>query len=94
MSWPKVTVISEILQPMKKLKSPDLGFLLTPRSLEPPLVDCTDMVSTERLLLSRLFNICTKLSTDGGAVMVDFLDEDGFSLELMVTGTDFITIST
>lgn len=65
--------------------SPDLGFFLTPGSLEPLPVHGADMVSTERLLLSCLLNICTKLSTDGGAVMVDLLVEDGFWVELTLT---------
>uniref|UniRef100_A0A1A8FHP8 Family with sequence similarity 193, member B n=1 Tax=Nothobranchius korthausae TaxID=1143690 RepID=A0A1A8FHP8_9TELE len=42
------------------------------------------MEYTKQLLLSCLLNICSRLSPDGGPVPADVLDEDKFSVELVV----------
>lgn len=87
-SWQRVTLILELLQHKKKLKRaqvlvPVLFSLLT-RSLEPCSDDTTNMEYTKQLLLSCLLNICHKLSASGGPVAADILDEDKFSVELVV----------
>uniref|UniRef100_A0A8P4KBM0 HEAT repeat-containing protein 1 n=1 Tax=Dicentrarchus labrax TaxID=13489 RepID=A0A8P4KBM0_DICLA len=86
-SWQRVTLILELLQHKKKLKRaqmlvPVLFSLLA--SLEPCSGDHTNMEYTKQLLLSCLLNVCHKLSPDGGAVGADVLDEDKFSVELVV----------
>uniref|UniRef100_A0A8P4KGS8 HEAT repeat-containing protein 1 n=1 Tax=Dicentrarchus labrax TaxID=13489 RepID=A0A8P4KGS8_DICLA len=80
-SWQRVTLILELLQHKKKLKRaqmlvPVLFSLLA--SLEPCSGDHTNMEYTKQLLLSCLLNVCHKLSPD------DVLDEDKFSVELVV----------
>ncbi|GLD57809.1 HEAT repeat-containing protein 1 [Lates japonicus] len=59
-------------------------FSLLSRSLEPSSGDQTNMEYTKQLLLSCLLNVCHKLSPDGGPVPPDVLDEDKFSVELVV----------
>uniref|UniRef100_A0A3Q0SAU3 HEAT repeat-containing protein 1 n=1 Tax=Amphilophus citrinellus TaxID=61819 RepID=A0A3Q0SAU3_AMPCI len=86
-SWQRVTLILELLQHKKKLKRaqvlvPVLFSLLT--SLEPCSDDNANMEYTKQLLLSCLLNICHKLSAGGGPVAADILDEDKFSVELVV----------
>ncbi|KAM9336216.1 HEAT repeat-containing protein 1 [Symphorus nematophorus] len=88
-SWQRVTLILELLQHKKKLKRAQLLvpvlFSLLARSLEPgSSADHTNMEYTKQLLLSCLLNICHKLCPEGGAVAADVLDEDKFSVELVV----------
>lgn len=88
MSWQRVTLILELLQHKKKLKRAQtlvpVLFSLLARSLESSPGDQTNMEYTKQLLLSCLLNVCHKLSPDGGAVGPDVLDEDKFSVELVV----------
>ncbi|XP_070846670.1 HEAT repeat-containing protein 1 [Chaetodon trifascialis] len=87
-SWRRVTLILELLQHKKKLKRAQVLvpvlFSLLARSLEPSPGDHANMEYTKQLLLSCLLNVCHKLSPDGGAVGGDLLDEDKFSVELVV----------
>ncbi|XP_073345886.1 HEAT repeat-containing protein 1 isoform X2 [Pagrus major] len=87
-SWQRVTLILELLQHKKKLKRAQMLvpvlFSLLARSLEPCSGDHTNMEYTKQLLLSCLLNVCHKLSPDGQAVAADVLDEDKFSVELVV----------
>nr|XP_033467663.1 HEAT repeat-containing protein 1 isoform X1 [Epinephelus lanceolatus] len=87
-SWQRVTLILELLQHKKKLKRAQtlvpVLFSLLARSLESSPGDQTNMEYTKQLLLSCLLNVCHKLSPDGGAVGPDVLDEDKFSVELVV----------
>ncbi|XP_039991801.1 HEAT repeat-containing protein 1 [Xiphias gladius] len=86
--WQRVTLILELLQHKKKLKRAQMLvpvlFALLSRSLEPCSADQTNMEYTKQLLLSCLLNVCQKLSPDGGPVAADVLDEDKFSVELVV----------
>ncbi|KAG7470408.1 HEAT repeat-containing 1 [Solea senegalensis] len=84
--WQRVTLILELLQHKKKLKRghtlvPVLFSLLS-RSLEASSED--HMEYTKQLLLSCLLNICRRLSPEGGAPPPDVLEEDKFSVELVV----------
>uniref|UniRef100_A0A671WPT1 HEAT repeat-containing protein 1 n=1 Tax=Sparus aurata TaxID=8175 RepID=A0A671WPT1_SPAAU len=86
-SWQRVTLILELLQHKKKLKRaqmlvPVLFSLLG--SLEPCPGDHSNMEYTKQLLLSCLLNVCNKLSPDGRADPKHVLDEDKFSVELVV----------
>ncbi|XP_070707428.1 HEAT repeat-containing protein 1 [Pempheris klunzingeri] len=87
-SWQRVTLILELLQHKKKLKRPQMLvpvlFSLLARSLEPCSGGDTNMEYTKQLLLSCLLNVCHKLSPEGGAVGPDVLDEEKFSVELVV----------
>uniref|UniRef100_A0A671WLT3 HEAT repeat-containing protein 1 n=1 Tax=Sparus aurata TaxID=8175 RepID=A0A671WLT3_SPAAU len=87
-SWQRVTLILELLQHKKKLKRAQMLvpvlFSLLGRSLEPCPGDHSNMEYTKQLLLSCLLNVCNKLSPDGRAVAADVLDEDKFSVELVV----------
>ncbi|XP_008297346.1 HEAT repeat-containing protein 1 [Stegastes partitus] len=87
-SWQRVTLILELLQHKKKLKRAQtlvpVLFSLLARSLEPGSADHTNMEYTKQLLLSCLLNICHRLSPDGGPVAADVLDEEKFSVELVV----------
>ncbi|XP_075934426.1 HEAT repeat-containing protein 1 isoform X1 [Anarhichas minor] len=87
-SWNRVTLILELLQHKKKLKRAQtlvpVLFSLLARSLEPGTDDHTNMEYTKQLLLSCLLNVCHKLCPEGGAVGPDVLDEDKFSVELVV----------
>uniref|UniRef100_A0A1A8RMW0 HEAT repeat-containing protein 1 n=2 Tax=Nothobranchius rachovii TaxID=451742 RepID=A0A1A8RMW0_9TELE len=87
-SWQRVTLILELLQHKKKLKRAQMLvpvlFSLLSRCLEPGAGDQTSMEYTKQLLLSCLLNICSRLSPDGGPVPADVLDEDKFSVELVV----------
>ncbi|XP_044034092.1 HEAT repeat-containing protein 1 isoform X1 [Siniperca chuatsi] len=87
-SWQRVTLILELLQHKKKLKRAQMLvpvlFSLLARSLEPGSGDQTNMEYTKQLLLSCLLNVCHKLSPGGGAAGPDVLDEDKFSVELVV----------
>ncbi|XP_059180177.1 HEAT repeat-containing protein 1 isoform X2 [Centropristis striata] len=87
-SWRRVTLILELLQHKKKLKRAQalvpVLFSLLARTLEACPDDHTNMEYTKQLLLSCLLNVLHKLSPDGGAVGPDVLDEDKFSVELVV----------
>ncbi|KAI7796665.1 HEAT repeat-containing protein 1 [Triplophysa rosa] len=87
-SWPRVTLILELLQHKKKLKRaqclvPALFHLLS-RCLERAAAEQENMEYTKQLILICLLNICHKLSPDGGAVSKDVLEEDKFNVELVV----------
>ncbi|XP_068615018.1 HEAT repeat-containing protein 1, partial [Brachionichthys hirsutus] len=86
--WQRVTLILELLQHKKKLRRGQVLvpvlFTLLARSLEPCSDDGINMEYTKQLLLSCLLNVCLKLSPDGRPVAADVLDEDGFSVELVV----------
>uniref|UniRef100_I3KSE2 HEAT repeat-containing protein 1 n=1 Tax=Oreochromis niloticus TaxID=8128 RepID=I3KSE2_ORENI len=80
-SWQRVALILELLQHKKKLKRAQVLvpvlFSLLARSMEPCSDDNANMEYTKQLLLSCLLNICHKLAPD-------VLDEDKFSVELVV----------
>ncbi|XP_077024538.1 HEAT repeat-containing protein 1 [Tamandua tetradactyla] len=86
--WQRVTIILELLQHKKKLKSPQILiptlFNLLSRSLEPSSLESGNMEYTKQLILSCLLNICQKLSPDGGKIPKDVLDEEKFNVELIV----------
>uniref|UniRef100_A0A8C6C499 HEAT repeat-containing protein 1 n=1 Tax=Monodon monoceros TaxID=40151 RepID=A0A8C6C499_MONMO len=86
--WQRATLILELLQHKKKLKSPQILiptlFNLLSRCLEPLPPEQGSMEYTKQLILSCLLNICQKLSPDGGKVPKDVLDEEKFNVELIV----------
>ncbi|XP_062938968.1 HEAT repeat-containing protein 1 isoform X2 [Cynocephalus volans] len=86
--WQRVTLILELLQHKKKLKSPQILiptlFNLLSRCLEPLPREQGNMEYTKQLILSCLLNICQKLSPDGGKIPKDILDEEKFNVELIV----------
>ncbi|ROL40980.1 HEAT repeat-containing protein 1 [Anabarilius grahami] len=87
-SWPRVTLILELLQHKKKLKRaqflvPALFNLLS-RCLEPAAAEQENIEYTKQLILSCLLNVCQKLSPDGGSISKDVLEEDKFNVELVV----------
>ncbi|KAM9838096.1 HEAT repeat-containing protein 1 [Aulostomus maculatus] len=87
-SWQRVTLILELLQHKKKLKRAQMLvpvlFSLLSRSLEACSGDQTNMEYTKQLLLSCLLHVCNRLSPEGRPVGADVLDEDRFSVELVV----------
>ncbi|XP_032098162.1 HEAT repeat-containing protein 1 isoform X2 [Sapajus apella] len=86
--WQRVTLILELLQHKKKLKSPQILvptlFNLLSRCLEPLPQEQGNMEYTKQLILSCLLSICQKLSPDGGKIPKDILDEEKFNVELIV----------
>ncbi|XP_016100231.1 HEAT repeat-containing protein 1-like [Sinocyclocheilus grahami] len=87
-SWPRVTLILELLQHKKKLRRaqclvPALFNLLF-RCLEPVAAEQENLEYTKQLILSCLLNVCQKLSPDGGPISKDVLEEDQFNVELVV----------
>uniref|UniRef100_A0A8D2D6B0 HEAT repeat-containing protein 1 n=1 Tax=Sciurus vulgaris TaxID=55149 RepID=A0A8D2D6B0_SCIVU len=86
--WQRVTLILELLQHKKKLKSPQILiptlFNLLSRCLEPLPPEQGNMEYTKQLILSCLLNICQKLSPDGGRIPKDVVDEEKFNVELIV----------
>ncbi|KAA0725519.1 HEAT repeat-containing protein 1 [Triplophysa tibetana] len=87
-SWPRITLILELLQHKKKLKRaqclvPALFHLLS-RCLECAAAEQENIEYTKQLILICLLNICQKLSPDGGPVSKDLLEEDKFNVELVV----------
>lgn len=86
--WQRVTLILELLQHKKKLKSPQILiptlFNLLSRCLEPLPPEQGSMEYTKQLILSCLLNICQKLSPDGSKIPKDILDEEKFNVELIV----------
>ncbi|XP_036775218.2 HEAT repeat-containing protein 1 isoform X2 [Manis pentadactyla] len=86
--WQRVTLILELLQHKKKLKSPQILiptlFNLLSRCLEPLPPEQGNMEYTKQLILSCLLNICQKLSSDGSKIPKDVLDEEKFNVELIV----------
>ncbi|XP_024117299.1 HEAT repeat-containing protein 1 isoform X1 [Oryzias melastigma] len=87
-SWQKVTLILELLQHKKKLKRAQMLvpvlFSLLSRSLEPQAGNHGNMEYTKQLLLSCLLNICLKMVPESAGVTPVMLDEDKFSVELVV----------
>uniref|UniRef100_A0A673K9U4 HEAT repeat-containing protein 1 n=1 Tax=Sinocyclocheilus rhinocerous TaxID=307959 RepID=A0A673K9U4_9TELE len=87
-SWPRVTLILELLQHKKKLRRaqclvPALFNLLS-RCLDPAAAEQENLEYTKQLILSCLLNVCQKLSPDGGPISKDVLEEDTFNVELVV----------
>ncbi|KAM4828879.1 HEAT repeat-containing protein 1 [Thomomys bottae] len=86
--WQRVTLILELLQHKKKLKSPQILiptlFNLLSRCLEPKSPEQGNMEYTKQLILSCLLNICQKLSPDGGRIPKDVVDAEKFNVELIV----------
>ncbi|XP_058525366.1 HEAT repeat-containing protein 1 isoform X2 [Ochotona princeps] len=86
--WQRVTLILELLQHKKKLKSPHILiptlFNLLSRCLEPLPQEQGNMEYTKQLILGCLLNICQKLSPDGGKIPKDVVDEEKFNVELIV----------
>ncbi|XP_062234895.1 HEAT repeat-containing protein 1 isoform X2 [Platichthys flesus] len=86
--WQRVTLILELLQHKKKLKRAQalvpVLFSLLSRSLEPCSGGHANMEYTKQLLLSCLLNVSHKLSPDGRPLGPDVLEEDKFSVELVV----------
>uniref|UniRef100_A0A2K6FIH7 HEAT repeat-containing protein 1 n=1 Tax=Propithecus coquereli TaxID=379532 RepID=A0A2K6FIH7_PROCO len=86
--WQRVTLILELLQHKKKLKSPQILmptlFNLLSRCLEPLPPEQGNMEYTKQLILGCLLNICQKLSPDGGRIPKDVVDEEKFNVELIV----------
>ncbi|XP_015359837.1 HEAT repeat-containing protein 1 isoform X1 [Marmota marmota marmota] len=86
--WQRVTLILELLQHKKKLKSPQILiptlFNLLSRCLEALPPEQGNMEYTKQLILSCLLNICQKLSPDGGRIPKDVVDEEKFNVELIV----------
>uniref|UniRef100_A0A8C0DRX7 HEAT repeat-containing protein 1 n=1 Tax=Balaenoptera musculus TaxID=9771 RepID=A0A8C0DRX7_BALMU len=86
--WQRTTLILELLQHKKKLKSPQILiptlFNLLSRCLEPLPPEQGSMEYTKQLILSCLLNICQKLSPDGSKIPKDVLDEEKFNVELIV----------
>uniref|UniRef100_A0A9J7XVY5 HEAT repeat-containing protein 1 n=1 Tax=Cyprinus carpio carpio TaxID=630221 RepID=A0A9J7XVY5_CYPCA len=85
-SWPRVTLILELLQHKKKLRRAECLvpalFNLLSRCLEPAAAEQENLEYTKQLILSCLLNVCQKLSPDGGPINV--LEEDKFNVELVV----------
>uniref|UniRef100_A0A4X2KD30 HEAT repeat-containing protein 1 n=1 Tax=Vombatus ursinus TaxID=29139 RepID=A0A4X2KD30_VOMUR len=86
--WQRVTLILELLQHKKKLKSPQLLvpclFNLLSRCLETLPLEQGNLEYTKQLILSCLLNICQKLSPDGSKLPKGVLDEEKFNVELLV----------
>ncbi|XP_029383324.1 HEAT repeat-containing protein 1 isoform X2 [Echeneis naucrates] len=86
--WQRVTLILELLQHKKKLKRAQMLvpvlFSLLSRSLESNSGDHTNIEYTRQLLLGCLLNVCHRLCPDGRPAGPDILDEDKFSVELVV----------
>ncbi|XP_074079057.1 HEAT repeat-containing protein 1 isoform X2 [Macrotis lagotis] len=86
--WQRVTLILELLQHKKKLKSPQLLvpclFNLLSRCLETLPPEQGNLEYTKQLILSCLLNICQKLSPDGSKIPKGILDEEKFNVELLV----------
>ncbi|XP_043109963.1 HEAT repeat-containing protein 1 isoform X3 [Puntigrus tetrazona] len=87
-SWPRVTLILELLQHKKKLRRPQCLvpalFNLLSRCQEPASAKLENLEYTKQLILSCILNVCQKLSPDGGPISKDVLEEDKFNVELVV----------
>ncbi|XP_067844821.1 HEAT repeat-containing protein 1 isoform X2 [Heptranchias perlo] len=87
-NWQRVTLIMELLQHKKKLKSPQILvptlFSLLSRCLDPSLSEQGSLEYTKQLVLNCLLNLCQKLSPDGTRISKDVLDEEKFNVELIV----------
>ncbi|XP_067901387.1 HEAT repeat-containing protein 1 [Heterodontus francisci] len=87
-NWQRVTLIVELLQHKKKLKSPQILvptlFSLLSRCLDPSLSEEGSLEYTKQLVLNCLLNLCQKLSPDGNRISKDVLDEEKFNVELIV----------
>ncbi|XP_078413403.1 HEAT repeat-containing protein 1 isoform X1 [Cetorhinus maximus] len=87
-NWQRVTVIVELLQHKKKLRSPQILvptlFNLLSRCLDPSLSEEGSLEYTKQLVLNCLLNLCQKLSPEGTRISKDVLDEEKFNVELIV----------
>lgn len=87
-NWPRTTIILELLQHKKKLKEPHLLvptlFYLLSRCLESSNLKQENFEYNQQLILSCLHNICQKLLADNGKSAKEILDEEKFSVELIV----------
>ncbi|XP_078085724.1 HEAT repeat-containing protein 1 isoform X2 [Mustelus asterias] len=87
-NWQRVTLIVELLQHKKKLRSPQILvptlFSLLSRCLDPSSSEEGSLEYTKQLILNCLLNLCQKLSPDGTSVSKDILDEEKFNVELIV----------
>ncbi|XP_037133916.1 HEAT repeat-containing protein 1 isoform X2 [Syngnathus acus] len=87
-SWHRVTLILELLQHKKKLKRAQMLvpvlFSLLARSLEASAPEQPNIEYTRQLLLGCLLNVCNKMAPDGQPSGPDVLEEDKFSVELVV----------
>ncbi|XP_072367776.1 HEAT repeat-containing protein 1 [Scyliorhinus torazame] len=87
-NWQRVTLILELLQHKKKLRSPQILvstlFSLLSRCLDPSLSEEGSLEYTKQLVLNCLLNLCQKLSPDGTKISKDVLDEEKFNVELIV----------
>ncbi|KAF3842778.1 hypothetical protein F7725_001627 [Dissostichus mawsoni] len=85
--WRRVSLILELLQNKKKLKRAQslvpVLFSLLHRSLDSSPSDDTN-IEYIKLLLSCLLNIVQKLKPEGGAAGTEHLEEEKFSVELVV----------
>ncbi|KAM8836642.1 HEAT repeat-containing protein 1 isoform 2-T3 [Spinachia spinachia] len=88
LSWRRVTTILELLQLKKKLRRAETVVValisLLARSQQAHSVDPADMEYTKQLLLSCLLILLEKLYPEGGAAGPAPLEEDKFSVELVV----------
>ncbi|KAK5875369.1 hypothetical protein CesoFtcFv8_027852 [Champsocephalus esox] len=86
--WRRVSLILELLQNKKKLKRAEslvpVLFSLLHRSLDSSPSDDTNIEYIKQLLLSCLLNIVQKLKPEGGAAGTEHLEEEKFSVELVV----------
>ncbi|XP_033969561.1 HEAT repeat-containing protein 1 isoform X2 [Trematomus bernacchii] len=86
--WRRVSLILELLQNKKKLKRAQslvpVLFSLLHRSLDSSPSDDTNIEYIKQLLLSCLLNIVQKLKPEGGAAGTEHLEEEKFSVELVV----------
>ncbi|KAJ4919181.1 hypothetical protein JOQ06_022167, partial [Pogonophryne albipinna] len=86
--WRRVSLILELLQNKKKLKRAQslvpVLFSLLHRSLDSSPSDDTNIEYIKQLLLSCLLNIVQKLKPEGDAAGTEHLEEEKFSVELVV----------
>ncbi|KAJ7342282.1 hypothetical protein JRQ81_010011 [Phrynocephalus forsythii] len=86
-NWQRITLILELLQHKKKLKQPQALvptlFSLLARCLG-PLAEQENLEYIKQLILGGLLNICQKLCSDGSRIKTGVLDEENFSVELIV----------
>ncbi|CAM9779225.1 unnamed protein product [Lampetra planeri] len=87
-SWRRSTLILEMLQHKKKLRRPEALvpplFGLLERCLEASAEDPEAMEYVKQLVLACLLNACTRFSPNGVPLPPGLVDEDKFSVELIV----------
>ncbi|XP_068088359.1 HEAT repeat-containing protein 1 isoform X2 [Hyperolius riggenbachi] len=87
-NWTRTTIILELLQHKKKLKEPQLLvptlFYLLSRCLENSDPEQENLEYTKQMILSCLLNICQKILSDNETNAKVVLDEEKFSVELIV----------